>query len=193
MSPRIALATGNPHKAGELGAMWGGVTVETAPEGFDPDETGTTLLQNALIKAEALRGEVADDVVVVADDSGLAVHALDGRPGVYSARYAGPDATFDDNNALLLRELGGADDRRAAFVCVLVALSSGGEQRIGCGVLPGRIATEPSGDHGFGYDPVFIIDGVGRTMAEMTPDEKNAMSHRGRAARMLNRAMSEAA
>ncbi|MCB0881661.1 MAG: RdgB/HAM1 family non-canonical purine NTP pyrophosphatase [Thermoleophilia bacterium] len=189
MSPRIALATGNPHKAGELGAMWGGVTVETAPEGFDPDETGTTLLQNALIKAEALRGEVADDVVVVADDSGLAVHALDGRPGVYSARYAGPDATFDDNNALLLRELGGADDRRAAFVCVLVALFADGSRAVGCGVLPGAIVREQRGARGFGYDPVFVPHGDTRTMAEMSPDEKNAISHRGRAARGLARVL----
>ena len=190
---KAVLATGNLHKAQELEPLLDGLELERAPDGFDPEETGTTLLQNAFIKAWALRDMIPDTPWVIADDTGLSVSALGGRPGVYSARYSGPDATYESNKRLLLTELDGVDDRRAAFVCVLVALSSGGEQRIGCGVLPGRIATEPSGDHGFGYDPVFIIDGVGRTMAEMTPDEKNAMSHRGRAARMLNRAMSEAA
>lgn len=190
---KAVLATGNPHKAQELEPLLDGLELERAPDGFDPEETGTTLLQNAFIKARALREMLPDAPWVIADDTGLSVSALGGRPGVYSARYSGPDATYDSNNRLLLTELDGVDDRRAAFVCVLVALSSDGDQRIGCGVLPGRIATEPSGDHGFGYDPVFIIDGVGRTMAEMTPREKNAMSHRGRAARMLNRAMSEAA
>lgn len=183
---RIALATGNPYKAEELGRMWhGAATISTAPAGFDPVEDGTTLLQNALIKARALRDQVPDDVIVVADDSGLAVNALGGRPGVYSARYAGPDATFDDNNALLLRELGDADDRRAAFVCVLVALHADGSTGVGCGVLGGTIVREIRGAEGFGYDPVFVPDDDHRTMAEMSPEEKNRISHRGRAARCL--------
>lgn len=190
---RIVLATGNPHKAGELEMLLEGATVQTAPAGFDPEETGTTLLQNALIKAWALRPDVPDDQLVVADDSGLAVHALDGRPGVYSARYAGPDATFADNNAMLLRELDGVTDRRAAFVCVLVALDAGGGMRVGCGVCPGLIAAAPRGDGGFGYDPVFIPEGMDRSMAQLTPQHKHAISHRGRAARMLTLALAEAA
>lgn len=182
---RVVLATGNPHKAEELRPLLGGATVETAPDGFDVEETGTTLLQNALIKARALRDEVPADAVVVADDTGLAVHALDGRPGVYSARYAGENATYADNCAKLLDELAGVDDRRAAFVCVLVALHSSGDMGVGCGVLPGTITTAPRGDGGFGYDPVFVPEGLDVSMAEMTADEKNAVSHRGRAARRL--------
>jgi len=186
---RIVLATGNRHKASELGPLLGGADVDVAPEGFEVDENGTTLLQNALLKAWALRPQVPADRLVVADDTGLGVHALDGRPGVYSARYAGPKATFDDNNALLLRELDGVEDRRAAFVCVLVALGADHQITVGCGVLPGDIATAPRGEHGFGYDPVFVPRGLDRSMAELTPDEKNAISHRGRAARMLASAL----
>jgi XTP/dITP diphosphohydrolase len=161
--------------------------VTGAPPGFDPEETGTTLLQNALIKASALRARLpaGDDALVVADDSGLAVRALGGRPGVFSSRYAGPGATYDDNCRRLLEELEGADDRRAAFVCVLVGLAADGGTLVACGTCPGEIAPAPRGEGGFGYDPVFVPDADGRTMAEMTSDEKAAVSHRGRAARRL--------
>lgn len=187
---RIVLATGNRHKAVELGPMLGGhAEVEVAPDGFDVDETGTTLLQNALLKARALRSEVPPDRLVVADDSGLEVRALDGRPGVYSARYAGPGCTFDDNNRLLLSELEGVSDRRAAFVCVLVALGADGYLAAGCGVCPGDIAEAPRGERGFGYDPVFVPRGMDTSMAELAPEHKNAISHRGHAARMLARAL----
>lgn len=182
---RVVLATGNPHKAEELRPLLAGAVVETAPDGFEVDETGTTLLQNALLKARALRDRVDPDAVVVADDTGLAVHALGGAPGVYSARYAGEDATFADNCDKLLREMEGVADRRAAFVCVLVALHASGDMGVGCGVLPGTITTEPRGAGGFGYDPLFVPEGLGVSMAEMTPEEKNAISHRGRAARRL--------
>jgi len=169
--------------------LGGRAEVDVAPEGFAVDETGTTLLQNALLKAWALRPQVPADRLVVADDSGLEVRALGGRPGVHSARYAGPDCGFDDNNRLLLSEMDGVQDRRAAFVCVLVALSAGGELAAGCGLCPGDIATAPRGEHGFGYDPVFIPRGMGTSMAELTPGQKNAISHRGRAARMLATAL----
>jgi len=187
---RIVLATGNRHKASELGPMLGaGAEVDVAPDGFEVDETGTTLIQNALLKAWALRPEVPPDQLVVADDTGLEVHALGGRPGVYSARYAGPGATFADNNRLLLHELDGVEDRRAAFVCVLVAVNGDGEVTAGCGICPGDIATAPRGEGGFGYDPVFIPRGMERSMAELTPEQKNAISHRGRAARVLATAL----
>ena len=187
---RIVLATGNRHKASELGPMLGaGAEVDVAPDGFEVDETGTTLIQNALLKAWALRPEVPPDQLVVADDTGLEVHALGGRPGVYSARYAGPGATFADNNRLLLHELDGIEDRRAAFVCVLVAVNGEGEVTVGCGICPGDIATAPRGEGGFGYDPVFIPRGMDRSMAELTPEQKNAISHRGRAARVLATAL----
>ncbi len=191
---KIALATGNPHKAEEFTRMWGGrVDIDVAPDGFDPDETGTTLVQNALIKATALRPLVGDDTLVVADDSGLAVRALDGRPGVYSARYAGEDATFADNNALLLRELEGSDDRRAAFLCVLVALAADGSMRVSQGTLAGHIAPAVMGERGFGYDPVFVPLDDERSMAQMSADEKNRISHRGRAARGMARLLGFAA
>ena len=122
--PRIVLATGNLHKVAELEPLLAGARVSGAPAGFDPEETGVTLLQNAWIKAAALRGEVDDDALVLADDSGLVVHALGGRPGVFSSRYAGPDATFADNCRRLREELEGVEDRSAASVCVLVALGS---------------------------------------------------------------------
>ena len=119
---RLILATGNPDKARELEALLPGTEVETAPQPFDPEETGVTLFQNAWIKAAALRAQGAD-AMVVADDSGLEVRALDGRPGVFSSRYAGPGASYEDNRRRLLEELEGADDRRAAFVCVLVGMA----------------------------------------------------------------------
>lgn len=181
----IVLATGNKDKVRELQVLFGDVPVGVAPEGFDPEETGTTLFQNARIKAEALRADVPDDVIVMADDSGLFVHALDGRPGVYSSRYAGEHATYADNCNLLIEEMTGRDDRGAAFACCLVALAPGGQMLIANGVLPGEITHEAHGDDGFGYDPVFRPLGDTRTMAQMTRDEKSAISHRGRAARSM--------
>jgi XTP/dITP diphosphohydrolase len=182
---RIVLATGNRDKVAELGELFPGVDVAGAPDGFDVEETGVTLLQNAWIKAAALRDEIADDAWVVADDSGLVVHALGGRPGVFSARYAGPDATYADNCRRLLDELEGMEDRSAAFVCVLVGLDARGGMRVACGTVPGAIAPAMRGGDGFGYDPVFVPEGGDRSMAEMTREEKAAISHRGRAARRL--------
>ena len=182
---RIVLATGNRDKVAELGPLLPGARVEVAPEGFDPDETGTTYHQNALIKAEALRAQLGPDVAVLADDSGLSVHALGGRPGIYSARYAGPGATYADNCNLLLRELDDSDARGAAFVCVLVALMPDGRRLVAAGVCPGVITAEARGEGGFGYDPVFQPLGDTRTMAEMARSEKAAISHRGRAGRRM--------
>ncbi|MEW6583299.1 MAG: RdgB/HAM1 family non-canonical purine NTP pyrophosphatase [Actinomycetota bacterium] len=186
---RIVLATGNRDKVAELTALLAPASVEAAPDGFDVEETGTTLLQNAWMKAAALREKAGPDAVVVADDSGLAVRALGGRPGVFSSRYAGSDATYEDNCRRLLQELDGLKDRRAAVVAVLVALAPRGDAFVACGTCPGDIAPAPRGTGGFGYDPVFIPDGEARTMAEMTAAEKGAISHRGRAARRLAAAM----
>jgi len=183
----VMLATGNRDKVRELGQMFPGATVTAAPDGFDPDETGTTLVQNARIKAEALRPDAPADAWVMSDDSGLFVHALGGRPGVYSSRYAGPDATYADNCNLLLEELGDADARGAAFACVLYCIAPDGAVLIGSGVLPGEITRQAAGADGFGYDPVFRPLSEDRTLAEMTRDEKAAISHRGRAARGMAR------
>jgi XTP/dITP diphosphohydrolase len=191
---RIVLATGNAGKARELGTVLGSrVTVETVPPGFDVEEVGTTFFQNALLKATAARGLVSADTLVVADDSGLAVTALGGAPGVYSARFAGPDATDADNCARLLTDMSGVGDRRAAFVCVLVALAADDALTVTCGTCSGTIAESPRGAGGFGYDPLFVPDGRTHTMAELTADQKNAISHRGRATRHLAEALGLAA
>ncbi len=182
---RIVLATGNRDKVAELRPLLAPRDVSGAPDGFDPDETGVTLFQNAWIKAAALRAEVADDAIVMADDSGLVVHALGGRPGVFSARYAGPDATYADNCRRLLDEMDGVEDRAAAFVCVLVGLGPGERMLVAAGTCAGTIAPAMRGAGGFGYDPVFLPEGDPRSMAELTRDEKAAISHRGRAARRM--------
>ncbi len=181
------LATGNADKVRELSGLLTGIDVQGAPAGFDVDETGSTLLQNAWLKAAELRRVADADTIVVADDSGLFVHGIGGRPGVFSARYAGPDATYEDNCRRLLQELDGVDDRRACFATVLVGLGGDGTIYVAEGSCPGVITRAPRGDRGFGYDPVFapIDDPAGRTMAEMSGREKGAVSHRGRAARRL--------
>jgi XTP/dITP diphosphohydrolase len=171
---KVVLATGNRDKVAEIAPLLPGAEVGVAPQGFDPEESGTTLFQNALIKAQALR-----------PDAGLVVHALGGRPGVFSSRYAGPDATYDDNCRRLLSELEGAEDRSAAFVTVLVGLDPRRDVLVACGTCPGTIAQSMRGSRGFGYDPVFVPEGEDRSMAEMTPEEKAAISHRGRAVRRM--------
>ena len=184
---KIALATANPDKVREIAELITGADVQPAPAGFDVDETGSTLLQNAWLKAAELRRTQPEDTIVVADDSGLFVHAIGGRPGVFSSRYAGPEATYEDNYRRLLEELDGIDDRRACFATVLVGLGGDGGVYVAEGTCPGVITRAPRGDRGFGYDPVFapIDDAAGRTMAEMSTREKGAISHRGRAARRL--------
>jgi len=182
---RIVLATGNPDKLAELEPLLPGAEVQGAPEGFHPEESGATLLQNAWIKAAALRERAEPEAVVLADDSGLMVHALGGRPGIFSSRYAGPDATYADNCRRLLEELEGADDRRAAFVCVLVAIAAGDRLLMAAGTCPGTIAPAMRGSGGFGYDPLFVPEGEQRSMAELTGPEKAAISHRGRAGRRM--------
>ena len=150
--------------------------------------TRTRCVGNARLKARAL--VAATGTAAVADDTGLEVDALGGAPGVYSARYAGEDATYADNVAKLLRELAALEDgggeRRASFKTVALVAFPDGSEVWAEGVLPGTIATESRGTNGFGYDPVFVPDGGdGRTFAEMRPEEKDAVSHRGRAFRAL--------
>lgn len=154
-----------------------------------PDETGLSFIENALIKARhaaRLSGRPA-----IADDSGLSVAALGGAPGVRSARYAGPEASDSDNIEKLLRELDGVarESRQAEFHCVIVALASPDDPApiIASGSWPGWISESPRGDHGFGYDPVFFDAELGLTAAELPPETKNSVSHRGRACRELRR------
>jgi XTP/dITP diphosphohydrolase len=182
---RLVLASANPDKAAEIAAVLNRFELVPRPAWVgEVDETGATLEDNARLKARVLveaTGEAA-----VADDTGLEVEALGGAPGVYSARYAGPGATYADNVAALLAALDGRADRLARFRTVALACFPDGTEVVAEGVVVGAIATEPRGTGGFGYDPVFVPDGArGRTFAEMSAEEKNAVSHRGRAFRAL--------
>ena len=182
---RLVLASANPDKAAEIAAVLDRFELVPRPASVgEVDETGETLEDNARLKARALleaTGEAA-----VADDTGLEVEALGGAPGVYSARYAGPGATYADNVAALLAALDGRADRLARFRTVAMACFPDGTEIVAEGAVVGTIATEPRGPGGFGYDPVFVPDGGGgRTFAEMSTEEKNAVSHRGRAFRAL--------
>ncbi len=156
----------------------------------DPDETGTTYEENARIKVMSVR-EFAKDVAVLADDSGLEVLALNGEPGIHSARYSGEDANDQDNiNKLLVNMNDLADGQREArFVCTIVFVDEAGHEFVGHGECRGSIAHKPQGDGGFGYDPIFFPDEIadGRTMAELSPEEKNSISHRGKALNDLRR------
>jgi XTP/dITP diphosphohydrolase len=191
VTTRFVLATANPDKAAEIASIFvefGSVELVPRPvEIPDVEETGETLVDNARLKARALTA--ATGLAALADDTGLFVDALDGAPGVYSARFAGEDATYADNVEKLLLSLHGLGDetsRTARFTTVaLVAFPDGTEQMVE-GSVEGTIALEPRGSLGFGYDPVFVpLDGDGRTFAEMTAEEKHAISHRGRAFRGL--------
>ena len=184
---RLVLASANPKKVAELAALLAaaGVEVVARPDDLaDVVEDADTLVGNARLKAEAVRDHT--DHAAVADDTGLFVTALDGEPGVRSARYAGEPADDGANVTKLLAELDGATDRWAAFrTVIVVALPDGGEI-VAEGECRGRIGDERRGGAGFGYDPVFVPDdGDGRTFAEMSAEDKGDISHRGRALRAL--------
>ena len=182
----IIFATNNAHKLAEVQAVLGdGFRLLTPREcGVTEDipETQPTLEGNASQKAHYLFDRTERNCF--ADDTGLEVYALDGAPGVHSARYATDGHDFDANNRLLLKNLEGVTDRRARFRTV-ISLILDGQEHLFEGIVEGRIANEPAGVEGFGYDPLFIPDGFSKTFAEMTAEEKNAVSHRGRAVRRL--------
>ena len=185
---RIAVASANPNKLEEIKAI-------LAPYGFEPvgldawpdiddlPETADSFEGNALMKAQAL--VELKGVVAVADDSGLEVDALDGAPGVHSKRFT-PEASHAANNTKLLTVLAGVEGRSARFRCVIALVTPGGEQALASGSCEGRIGHELRGAGGFGYDPLFLPDEIpGRSMAELSAEDKNAISHRGRAFRQL--------
>jgi XTP/dITP diphosphohydrolase len=193
---RLVLASANPDKVAEIAAVLeDALEVDLVPRPAEvPDvvEDGETLLDNARLKARAL--VAATGLPAVADDTGLEVAPLGGAPGVYSARYAGENVEYADNVAKLLAELGrlpdDGGDRRARFRTVALAAFPDGTEVWAEGVVDGVIAGEARGSAGFGYDPVFVpAEGGGRTFAEMTSDEKHAISHRGRAFRSLATAL----
>jgi len=182
--PRIVLATGNAHKVAELRAILEPLLpgVEFLPYGGpSPVEDGSTFLENALIKARA--AHEATGLPALADDSGIAVTALGGAPGIHSARYAGTGRD-DDNRTLLLARMAEETDRRAHFVCAAVLVTDA-ESFEAVAEWPGEVLTAPAGDGGFGYDPLFRPAGEHRSAAAMTAEEKNAVSHRGTAFRAL--------
>jgi XTP/dITP diphosphohydrolase len=185
---RLVLASANPDKVAEIAAILGdAVELGPRPVGLaDVVEDGETLEDNARLKAVAVCE--AAGFGAVADDTGLEVDALGGAPGVYTARFAGEHATYDDNVNKMLHDLAGVAeaDRTARFRTVALVRYPDGSEVVAEGVVEGHMATEARGDRGFGYDPVFIpADGDGRTFAQMTADEKHAVSHRGRAFRAL--------
>jgi XTP/dITP diphosphohydrolase len=191
MSPSQAVvATRNHHKLRELAEIRDCLELVPLPEAAElPAERGETFADNALAKARA--AAAATGLAAIADDSGIEARALGGRPGVRSARYAGPGASDEENLARLLRELEGESDRAVAYVCALAHVVPGGGEHVFEGRCEGELAAEPRGSGGFGYDPAFIPADTGaadrRTMAELSAAEKHAISHRGRAARELER------
>ena len=184
--PEIVFATNNAHKLEEARAVAEGhfriLSLSDIDCHDEIPETADTLEGNALIKARWVKERYGYDCF--ADDTGLMVDALNGAPGVYSARYAGPDCIAADNVRLLLHNMEGKSDRRARFATV-IALLQGSEERIFTGEVEGTIATEPHGEGGFGYDPIFVAKESGLPFAMMTAEGKNAISHRGRAMRRL--------
>jgi XTP/dITP diphosphohydrolase len=191
---RLVLSTRNEHKLRELAELMRPYELDPLPEDVRlPPETGTTFADNALGKARVAAS--ATGRPAIADDSGIEATALRGAPGVWSARYAGENATDEENLQKLLHEVPEDGDRRVAYVCALAYVEPGGREELVHGRSEGTLATEPRGAGGFGYDPVFVPDdfpGDTRTMAELTPAEKDAISHRGRAARALVRRLLEA-
>lgn len=185
---RLVVATRNEHKLRELAEILAGLELVPLPGAVElPPESGETFADNARIKARAAHEATGE--AAIADDSGIVARALGGRPGVRSARFAGPDASDEQNLELLRRELAGHADRHLAYVCVLAYVDAEGAEQLFEGRCEGELAAEPRGQGGFGYDPVFVPVDTGaadpRTMAELDPAEKHLISHRGRAARAL--------
>jgi XTP/dITP diphosphohydrolase len=184
----LLVATRNEHKLRELREALPGIELDPLPAGVElPPEEGDTFAANALGKARAARE--ATGRAAIADDSGIEAAALGGRPGVLSARFAGEGASDEDNLEKLRSDLAESEDRRVVYVCVIALVDETGAESLFEGHCEGTLAREPRGSGGFGYDPAFVPDDTGpgdeRTMAELAPAEKHAISHRGRAARTL--------
>ncbi len=183
----MIFATANKHKLRELSELLPGVELEPLPDGVElPLEEGDSFAEIALEKARS--AHAATGKAAIGDDSGIEAMGLGGRPGIHSARYGGPDATDEENLAKLLREVAEAgDDRRAAYHCALALIEADGSERVFEARCEGMLIEAPRGAGGFGYDPAFVPDDTDdeRTMSELSQAEKNEISHRGRAARLL--------
>lgn len=189
----LVIGTGNRHKVREIAPLLAGLPIALRAAGeygpFQPEENGSTAEENALIKARTaweLSGEWA-----IADDTGLQIHALGGRPGIHAARYAGPRCDFDENIRKVLSEMENVPDekRAATFFCVIALCRSAHEPLIFRGECRGRIGRERRGSGGFGYDPIFLLDGMDKTFAELSAEEKNRLSHRARAVSAFRRTL----
>lgn len=184
MKKTIILASGNKNKIREIGELLPDYIVKGYKEFFDGEieETADTFYGNALIKAQTVAKRL--NCAALADDSGLCVKALGGAPGVFSARYSG-DGVDDHNIELLLKNMRGVKDRSAEFNCSMVFCAENGDILSATGKVKGEITTEKHGENGFGYDPVFFVQKYKKTMAEITAEQKNALSHRGKALKKI--------
>lgn len=186
MKERMIVATGNAGKMDEIREILAGLDLEIlsmkeAGVEDEVEETGTTFEENALLKAKGIAAKT--DSIVLADDSGLVVDALNGEPGIYSSRYLGKDVSYDVKNKTILDRMEGVpeEERSARFVCAIAAVLPDGREFVVRGEMEGRIGYEIAGVNGFGYDPIFYLPEYGMTSAEITPEEKNKISHRGKA------------
>lgn len=191
MKTKIIFATGNPNKLREIKEILGEdkydiLTMKQAGIDIDIVEDGKTFEENSLIKSRAIAA-YAKDAIVLADDSGLEIDALNKEPGIYSARYMGEDTSYDIKNANLIERLDGVEkqDRSARFVCAVSAVFPDGKEAVVRGTIEGYIGWEPMGENGFGYDPIFYLWDKDVSTASISPEEKNAISHRGQALRMI--------
>lgn len=188
---RIIFATKNNHKMKEIREILDGrgyeiLSMSEAGVDIDVVEDGTTFEENALIKSRTIRDYVKD-AIVLSDDSGLEVDYLDGKPGIFSARWLGDDTSYDVKNTMLLNMMEGVpeEERTARFVCALAAAFPDGTDKVVRGTIEGIIGYESAGENGFGYDPIFFVPEYKCTTAEMTSEQKNEISHRGKALRMI--------
>ena len=185
---RIIIASGNQHKIEEFRTLFTPlgiqvISMQECGQFEDPQETGTTFAANAVIKAEALCAQLG--CAVISDDSGLEIDALNKEPGVYSARYLGHDTSYEIKNQNLIERVADQADRTCRFACAIALARPDKPTEVFEGTVEGTVAFAPSGDKGFGYDPIFFYPPLGKTLAEASEEEKNEVSHRGKAMRLL--------
>ena len=198
---RLIFATGNKGKMNEIREIMSDsvpvLSMAEAGVSTDVEEDGNSFMENSFIKARAVartcKEKGIDDAIVLADDSGLVVDALNGEPGIYSARYLGEDTPYSIKNAKIIERLNGVSDqdRTARFVCAIACVMPDGREYSAEATYEGAIGYEERGEHGFGYDPIFYLPDRGVYSAELDPDEKNRISHRGKALRMMKEILSE--
>lgn len=195
---KIIFATGNQNKMREIREIYEDLgyeilSMKEAGISVDIVEDGKTFEENALIKARAIADQV--DAIVLADDSGLEIDYLNKEPGIYSARYMGEDTSYDIKNANLIERLDGVpkEKRTARFVCAVAAVFPDGSEKVVRGTIEGYIGWKPEGENGFGYDPIFFLPEYGCTSAELSPEKKNELSHRGEGLRKMRAILSKKA